>query len=58
MWNRRAVRMLWAYRTRLLHHLTKDPLRRSVWQARAHSSHAAENRTDRIPEPVLGSLLI
>ncbi|MCC0097618.1 hypothetical protein K7B10_23100 [Streptomyces flavotricini] len=57
---RRAVRMLWAYRTRLPHHLTEDPVRRPVWQAlaRAHSSHAAENRTDRISEPVLGPLLI
>ncbi|MFK0238734.1 hypothetical protein [Streptomyces vinaceus] len=57
---RRAVRMLWAYRTRLPHHLTEDPVRRPLWQAlaRAHSSHAAENRTDRIPESVLGPLLI
>lgn len=57
---RRAVRMLWAYRTRLPHHLAEDPVRRPVWQAwaRAHSSRAAENRTDRIPEPVLGPLLV
>ncbi|MEV5200513.1 hypothetical protein [Streptomyces sp. NPDC053720] len=57
---RRAVRMLWIYRSGLPHHLAEDPGRRPLWQswARAHSNRAAENRTDRIPEPVLGPLLI
>ncbi|WP_420036108.1 site-specific integrase [Streptomyces sp. cg28] len=56
---RRAVRMLWAYRTRLPDHLAADPARRPLWQAwaRAHSSRVAENLTQRIPEPVLGPLL-
>lgn len=57
--HRRAVRMLWAYRSRLPDHLEQDPLRRTAWQAwvRAHSRRPGENLTDRIPEPVLGPLL-
>ncbi|WP_327277699.1 hypothetical protein OG609_43015 [Streptomyces sp. NBC_01224] len=57
--HRRAVRMLWAYRTRLPDRLAQDPLRRTVWQAwvRAHSQRTGKNLTDRIPEQVLGPLL-
>ncbi|MFD6532115.1 site-specific integrase [Streptomyces sp. NPDC060184] len=57
--HRRAVRLLWAYRSRLPEHLEQDPLRRPVWQAwvRSHSYRPGENLTDRIPEPVLGPLL-
>lgn len=56
---RRAVRMLWAYRSRLTDHLGQDPLRRSMWQAwaRANPRRYDENLTDRIPEHVMGPLL-
>ncbi|MGW7522669.1 hypothetical protein [Streptomyces sp. NPDC054783] len=57
--HRRAVRILWAYRSRLTDHLGQDPLRRSLWQAwaRAHPRRYDENLTDRIPEHVMGPLL-
>ncbi|MEU0593703.1 site-specific integrase [Streptomyces ardesiacus] len=57
--HRRAVRMLWAYRSGLTDYLEQDPLRRTAWQAwvRAHSRRPRENLTDRIPELVLGPLL-
>lgn len=57
--HRRAVRLLWAYRSRLTDHLGQDPLRRPLWQAwaRAHPRRYDENLTDRIPEHVMGPLL-
>ncbi|MDX2544085.1 hypothetical protein ACOT81_20930 [Streptomyces sp. WI04-05B] len=57
--DRRAVRMLWAYRSRLSEHLLLDPQRRPVWQAwaRANPRRHGENLTARIPENVLGPLL-
>ncbi|WP_145969082.1 hypothetical protein [Streptomyces hyaluromycini] len=57
--HRRAVRMLWAYRSRLTDPLGQDPLRRSLWQAwaRANPRRYDENLTDRIPEHVMGPLL-
>jgi hypothetical protein len=57
---RRAVRMLWAYRSRLADHLGQDPLRRARWQAwaRANPRRHDENLTDRIPEHIMGPLLI
>ncbi|WP_338785164.1 hypothetical protein [Streptomyces sp. DG1A-41] len=57
--HRRAVRMLWAYRSRLPDHLGQDPLRRPSWQAwaRANPRRPGENLTDRIPEHVMGPLL-
>ncbi|MEU7306077.1 hypothetical protein [Streptomyces sp. NPDC007206] len=57
--HRRAVRMLWAYRSRLTDHLRQDPLRRPFWQAwtRANPRRYDENLTDRIPEHVMGPLL-
>ncbi|MEU0194966.1 hypothetical protein ABZ250_34885 [Streptomyces afghaniensis] len=57
--HRRAVRMLWAYRSRMTDHLGQDPLRRPLWQAwaRAHPRRYDENLTDRIPAHVMGPLL-
>ncbi|MGW1520798.1 site-specific integrase [Streptomyces sp. NPDC002287] len=57
--HRRAVRMLWAYRSRLPDALTLDPLRRPAWQAwaRANPRRHGENLTERIPEQVMGPLL-
>lgn len=57
---RRAVRLLWAYRSRLADHLVRDPLRRPMWQAwaRANPRRYDENLTGRIPEHIMGSLLV
>ncbi|MFJ8111639.1 hypothetical protein [Streptomyces sp. NPDC096132] len=57
---RRAVRLLWAYRSRLADRLGQDPLRRPLWQAwaRANPRRYDENLTDRIPEHLTGPLLV
>ncbi|MFD5451269.1 hypothetical protein [Streptomyces sp. NPDC127100] len=57
---RRAVRLLWAYRSRLTDLLVQDPLRRPLWQAwaRANPRRYDENLTDRIPEHIMGPLLV
>jgi hypothetical protein len=56
---RRAVRMLWACRSRLRDALATDPLRRPAWQAwaRANPRRFGENLTERIPEQIMGPLL-
>ncbi|WAZ26897.1 site-specific integrase [Streptomyces cinnabarinus] len=56
---RRAVRMLWAYRSRIPDALVTDPLRRPAWQAwaRANPRRFGENLTERIPEQIMGPLL-
>lgn len=59
--HRRAVRMLWAYRTRLPlpQRLVCDPVRLPAWQAwaRAQTRRGGENLTNRIPEQVMAPLL-
>ncbi|MFK0050372.1 hypothetical protein ACIQU4_40980 [Streptomyces sp. NPDC090741] len=59
--HRRAVRMLWAYRTRLpvSQRLVCDPVRIPDWQAwaRTQTHRGGENLTERIPEQVMGPLL-
>ncbi|MEU5046301.1 hypothetical protein [Streptomyces griseorubiginosus] len=57
---RRAVRLLWAYRSRLADRLVQDPLRRPLWQAwaRANPRRYDENLTGRIPEHIMGPLLV
>ncbi|MFE3033071.1 hypothetical protein ACFXKY_15675 [Streptomyces canus] len=57
--HRRAVRLLWAYRSRLADRLGQDPLRRALWQAwaRANPRRYDENLTERIPEHAIGPLL-
>ncbi|MDX3538142.1 hypothetical protein PV721_28110 [Streptomyces sp. MB09-01] len=59
--HRRAVRMLWAYRTRLpvSQRLVCDPVRLPTWQAwaRPQSRRSGENLTGRIPEQVMAPLL-
>ncbi|MEU3466066.1 hypothetical protein ABZ721_39790 [Streptomyces sp. NPDC006733] len=59
--HRRAVRMLWAYRTRLpvSQRLVCDPVRLPTWQAwtRTQTRQGGENLTARIPEQVMAPLL-
>lgn len=53
--SRRAVCMLWRYRTCLTDTLTFDPRRVDGWTMAKSST--TENATGRIPEPVLGPLI-
>lgn len=53
--SRRAVCMLWRYRTCLTDTLTFDPRRIEGWTM--SKPGATENATGRIPEPVLGPLI-
>lgn len=53
--SRRAVCMLWRYRTCLTDTLTFDPRRIDGWTM--SKSSTTENATGRIPEPVLGPLI-
>jgi hypothetical protein len=53
---RHGVRLFWAYRARLVtDHLTVDPDQLEAWADPDHKT--GENRTQRIPEGVLGPLL-
>ncbi|GCB51342.1 site-specific integrase [Streptomyces sp. NL15-2K] len=55
--HRRAIRILWRWRTRLgSEALRFDPLRLDGW-SESKSEKRAENATDRMPEQVLGPLL-
>jgi hypothetical protein len=51
-----AVRLLWFYRRQASDGLAFDPSRLDDW-AEPHAGGRGENRTDRIPEPVIGPLL-
>src|SRR5450756_1413729 len=51
-----AVRLLWFYRHQLSHGLPFDPCHLEDW-AEPHPNRPGENRTDRIPESVMGPLL-
>jgi hypothetical protein len=51
-----AVRLLWFYRRQVSDGLAFDPSRLEDW-AEPHADGRGENRTDRIPEPVMGPLL-
>ncbi|MFI6163034.1 hypothetical protein ACIA59_24170 [Micromonospora haikouensis] len=55
---RRTVRDLWVFAAQLSDHLGFDPqVAFDDWHDRPGKCRPAENRTDRIPEPVLGPLL-
>ena len=55
---RRAVRLFWIYRARLTtDQLTLDPDRLETWGDERSKADVGENRTERIPEAVLGPLL-
>ena len=51
-----AVRLLWFYRRQISDGLAFDPSHLDDW-AEPHTDGRGENRTDRIPEPVMGPLL-
>jgi hypothetical protein len=51
-----AIRLLWFYRHQLSHGLPFDPGHLEDW-AEPHPDRPGENRTDRIPEQVMGPLL-
>jgi hypothetical protein len=51
-----AIRLLWFYRHQLSHGLPFDPCHLEDW-AEPHPNRPGENRTDRIPESVMGPLL-
>jgi hypothetical protein len=51
-----AIRLLWFYRRQLSHGLPFDPCHLEDW-AEPHPDRPGENRTDRIPESVMGPLL-
>jgi hypothetical protein len=53
---RSAVRLLWFYRHHLADHLEFDPCHLEDW-GEPHHAARGENRTDRIPEAVIGPLL-
>jgi hypothetical protein len=55
---RHAVRLLWLYRAQLAtDRLPLDPDRLEGWDEERPTARAGENRTERIPEAVLGPLL-
>jgi hypothetical protein len=54
---RRAVRLLWLFRTKLSDPLTVDPDTAVGWDEFTINPRRGENATDRIPEPILGPLL-
>ena len=51
-----AVRLLWFYRRQISDGLAFDPSHLDDW-AEPHTDGRGENRTDRIPEPMMGPLL-
>ena len=51
-----AVRLMWFYRRQIGDGLAFDPSHLDDW-AEPHADGRGENRTDRIPEPVMGPLL-
>lgn len=55
---RAAIRLFWTYRDALSDHLTFDPAHLDNGWQEARTTNATENATARIPEEVLGPLLV